>query len=238
MGDELAPLLARTEVRRREKLDGCDVSWGTLGSAPVVIARTREGRSGAARGEAALLVRVRVERVLVIGVSAGLTAALQTGDLLVGHEVLNGGRAVPAPDADWKAAALKIDGAMKGRLVSTREIHCTPSAKAALRETVGAAVPAAADLETAAYAETAAAHGVPWLAVRAICDTADEELPLDFNQFLDDEGRIRRDQIVWYAMRHPVAVPRLRELQRRVSLCADRLAGFADRLLNPTSEVE
>jgi adenosylhomocysteine nucleosidase len=238
MGEELAPLLARADVKQREKLDGCDLSWGKLGRAPVVIARTREGRSGATRGAEALLSRVAVERLLVIGVSGGLTEALKTGDLIIGHEILNGGRAVAAPDADWKAAALRIGGATAGTLVSTREILCTPSARAALRETVGAAVPAAADLETAAYARAAAKHEVPWLAVRAISDTADEELPVDFNQFLDDEGRIRRDQIMWYAMRHPAAVPGLRDMQRRVSLCADRLADFVDQLLNPTSEAE
>jgi adenosylhomocysteine nucleosidase len=238
MGEELAPLLTRADVKQRESLDGCELSHARLGRVPVVIARTREGGSGATRGAEALLNRVAVDRLLIIGVSGGLTATLQTGDLIVGHELLNGGRTVPAPDADWKTAALQVGGARAGTLVSTREILCTPSAKAALRETVGAGVPAAADLETAAYASAAAKHDVSWLAVRAISDTADEELPVDFNQFLDDDGRIRRDQIMWYAMRHPAVVPGLRDLQRRVSLCADRLAAFVDQLLNPISEVE
>jgi len=221
MREELAPLLALTEVERRGKIAGCDVVWGTLGRVPVVIARTGEGHVRAERGTAALLDEVPLSRLLVTGVSGGLTAELGPGELIVGRRVLQRGEAAPAPDGDWVAEALRIDGTIAGTMLTTREILCTPASKAAAREQLDEDGPAVVDLETAIYAEAAAASGVPWLA-----------------QFRDSEGRVQRDRIMYHAMRHPSVVRGLREMQQRVSLCADRLASFVQRLLDPSGDAE
>jgi adenosylhomocysteine nucleosidase len=238
MREELAPLLALTEVERRGKIAGSDVVWGMQGREAVVIASTGEGHVSAERGTAALLDEVPVSRLLVMGVSGGLTAELEPGALVVGRRVLQGGEAVPAPDGDWVEEALRIEGAVAGTMVTTREILCTPASKAAAREQLVDAGPAVVDLETAIYAEAAATSGVPWLAVRAVCDTAEEELPIDFNQFRDSEGRVQRDRIMYHAMRHPSVVRGLRDMQQRVSLCADRLASFVQRLLDPSGDLK
>jgi adenosylhomocysteine nucleosidase len=238
MSEELAPLLALTEVDRRGKIDGCEVAWGRLGRTPVVIARTGDGHVRAERGAAALLGEVPVSRLLVIGVSGGLTGELRPGALVVGRRTVKGRAAAPAPDPDWLAVALRIDGATAGTLVTTREVLWTAASKAAVREQLEEDGPAVVDLETAVYAEAAATAGVPWLAVRAVCDTAEEELPVDFNQFRDGEGRLQRDRIMWHAMRHPTVVRGLREMQQRVSLCAGRLAPYVLRLVDPSSAAE
>jgi nucleoside phosphorylase len=238
MREELAPLLALTAVERRGKIDSCDVAWGTLAGAPVVIARTGEGQVMAERGSAALLKEVPARRLLVVGISGGLTPDLEPGALIVGRQVLQDGKAAPAPDGAWTAAALRMDGAAGGTLITTREILCTVACKTAAREQLGGPGPAAVDLETAVHARAAVAAGVPWLAVRAVCDTADEDLPIDFNRFRDDQGRVQRDRIMYHAMSHPSVVRGLRDMQKRVSLCAGRLAPFVQRLLDPAGGPE
>jgi adenosylhomocysteine nucleosidase len=238
MNEELEPLLGRVRVERRSDMDGCGVVWGSLGSAPVVVARTGEGSAAASRGAASVLGNVSAGRMLVIGVSGGLSESLEHGTIIVGRSVTRVGGKPQLPDEEWSVAALTLNGAQSAELITTTEILCTPSAKSDALARLNGDGPAAVDLETAAYAEVAASRNVPWLAVRAISDTADDTLPVDFNRFLDDEGRIDRGKVTWYAMRHPATVPGLLEMQRRVSLCAERLAEFAERLLNPSIEVD
>ena len=238
MREELGPLLASMRIDRRSSLDGCSVVWGVLGSTPVVVARTGEGQVGASRGVASLLDNVPVERLLILGVSGGLDDSLQPGALVVGSNALRPGGDVPAPDAAWAALALRLGGVTPGTLLTTPDILCTPQSKAAACGKLRLAGPAAVDLETAAYAEAAASRGLPWLAVRAISDGAGDSLPLDFNLFRDADGRIRRNRVIRHALRHPSSVSGLREMRRRVSLCARRLAAFAHDLLNAPREVE
>jgi adenosylhomocysteine nucleosidase len=232
MSEELAPLLRRIRVDRRRRLGSCEAVWGRLGRARVVIVHTGEGPGLASRGAATILDNIPVDRLLVTGLSGGLSTSLELGDLLIGRRVFRGGKPAPAPDPDWTTAALRRPEAEEATFVCTPAILSTRTSKAALRRTFDAPGPAAVDLETAAFAEAAAQRGVPYLAVRAVCDTLDEELPLDFERFRDDSGRILRGQVARHALLHPRVVGPLREMRRRVSLCAERLARFNDRLLN------
>jgi adenosylhomocysteine nucleosidase len=238
MNEELEPLLGRVRTERRSDIDGCSVVRGTLGRVQVVVARTGEGSVAAARGAAAVLGEVYAERLLVVGVSGGLSESLEPGALVVGRSVIRIGGTSQAPDEDWLAAATKVGDACSADLLTASEILCTPSAKSEALAGLNVEGPVAVDLETASYAEVAESRNVPWLAVRAISDGAREELPLDFNRFRDEEGRIDRAKVMFYTMRHPAIVPAMLGMQRRVSHCAERLAEFAEKLLNPSSEVD
>ena len=85
------------------------------------------------------------------------------------------------------------------------------------------------DLETAAIVAVAASHGVPFVAIRAISDTAEEELPLDFNACLDGSGRISRSKVVGKAAMNPALIAPLWRLHKRARSCAERLADLVCR---------
>jgi len=138
--------------------------------------------------------------------------------------VLDEDTPAPPPDAQWLERIPGDAGIYRGTIVSRSSMLCTREAKASARARLGPDTSAAADLESAAVAEVAARRGVPYIAVRAISDTAGESLPLDFNRFRDDSGRIDRLKVARHSMLRPALVAPLWRLRRRVSLCAENLA--------------
>ena len=100
----------------------------------------------------------------------------------------------------------------------------------------------AVDMETAAVAQAAQAHGVSWLGIRGISDSADEEAGLDLSRlaaFVEDGSwplgwAKRQARRAGYLLRDRHAVGRLRRLIAGVRLGADRaaalLAGTVARL--------
>ncbi|HKQ61431.1 MAG TPA: hypothetical protein VJS92_09060 [Candidatus Polarisedimenticolaceae bacterium] len=231
--EELAPLAARTQVVVRERIARCRVHRGSLAGRPIVLASTGEGRSCAQRGAAALIERFAPERVLVLGVSGGLTPGLAPGDLLVAGQVWAGTAPVPPPDRRWVEHARGRRGTMEAMVVSTDRILCTPAEKTALRHELAAdARPAAVDLESAAYAWAAAARGVPYVVVRSILDPAEEALPLDLNLCLTADGRVDRARVAGRLLLHPRNLGLVWNLRQRLRSCARRLAELVEELLN------
>jgi len=231
MAAELAGVLSGMRVTCRRRFDGCTGVWGTLGSVPVVIAWTGEGRSSARRGAGWVLGKVVAARLMVVGVSGGLSPDLTREALVVGRRVLDGCGPAPSPDPTWTENVLRMRSARAGTVVTVDHMLGTPEAKADTWSEFGRPDAAAADLETAAFAEAAAATGTPYLVVRAISDAAQDALPLDFERFRDVRGRIRRARVVGHALRHPSVIGDLLTLRSRVARCAARLARFVPAVL-------
>jgi adenosylhomocysteine nucleosidase len=258
---ELAGVLAATSARRVTRLGHARHGWipwrrrpqgqarqgltatlGRLAGEEVALLATGDGPAAAAAGLEALLAAVRPRRLLVVGVAGGLTPGLAEGALVAARRVVDaGGRAVPRdPDASWLDAAL-AGGAVGGAVISADHIVAGPAARlAVLRQALGgvAAVPgearppvATVDLESAAYARVAAAWSLPYLVVRAVLDTAEEELPLDFEACRDAGGRVSNARVVLRALLRPRSCGELWRLRARVRAAAARLGELAERLV-------
>jgi nucleoside phosphorylase len=231
MTEELAGIARRsTGPRRRLEVGGAQTV--TLGGRRVVLSVIGEGSHNAARATEALLATVDLSGVVVVGVAGGLTFDLEPGALLVGREVLTDGVPAPPPDSRWLARIPDDRAVHRGTIVSRSSMLCTRESKARARALLRRGGSAAVDLETATVAEVAASRGVSYIAVRAISDTAGESLPIDFNRFRDDSGRIDRFRVARHSMFRPGLVTPLWRLKRRVSLCAENLA----RLIVPLLE--
>ncbi len=134
--------------------------------------------AAAAAAAAATLVEAGATALASWGLAGGLDPALRAGDILLPAEVISrsGSRFATAPR--WRArlgAAVASHGPVVGGtlLTSPRAIDAVAAKAAAFRDTGAAAV----DMESLAIAQVAAAHGLPFLAVRVIVDTAQDELP-------------------------------------------------------------
>lgn len=60
------------------------------------------------------------------------------------------------------------------------------------------------EMEAAAIAQYAAAHGIPFTAVKVVSDRAEEHFSIDFNQYRDAAGRFALPRIALAALAHPI----------------------------------
>jgi adenosylhomocysteine nucleosidase len=231
MAEELEPLCRRIEPGPTGDAAPGVVRRGRLGTQPVIVACTGEGRTRASAAALTLLARFDPRLVVVVGIAGGLSPDVRPGGLVVAAEVRDGGEPIPPPDDRWIRRALRAGNVVAGIAVSASRILCTPAEKAAVRADLPAGRPATVDLESAAVARAAAARGVPYLVLRVVCDASDEELPLDLNRCRDRLGGIRRLAVVGRALVHPSSVRGLWRLRRRVASCAGELARGVQALL-------
>jgi adenosylhomocysteine nucleosidase len=141
---------------------------------------------------------------------AGLAGALAP-DLKIGDVIIDGNFSPPAP----------IAGARRGKIATAAHIIATPADKAALFRQTGAL---AVDMETETCREFAAALGVPFLAVRAISDTADQALDPALLNLLDENGRPRLGRVLRHIAGDPRRVAALIRLGRATELALSRLS--------------
>jgi adenosylhomocysteine nucleosidase len=152
------------------------------------------GQARAAEG-ARLLVRCFSPAILVsFGFAGGLDPRLVRGTLVIGSALVseNASLAVAVADQALIAGFLAVaeaEGipAQRGAIVTTQRLVADTASKAALRAKSGAC---AVDMETAGIVEVAREAGLPWLAVRAIVDSAQDSLPPACLTVLRDDGHV------------------------------------------------
>ncbi len=132
----------------------------------------------AAEHAAKRLVAVGATALVSWGLAGGLDPTLPAGTICVPEFVIAPDGATFATDHHWRelttAAIISRRTVVNGKLLSSgRAIDGVAGKAAAFRKT-GAAV---VDMESAAVAQVAAAHTLPFLAVRVIVDTAADTLP-------------------------------------------------------------
>ena len=137
------------------------------------------GIGGPAAGAAACaLVEAQVSSLMSFGLAGALDPALAAGTIMLPGELISRDGARFVTCKTWReqvAASLGSGSAVSmGTLLTSARAIETPSEKAAAFRESGAA---AVDMESAAVAEVAAAHRLPFIAVRVIVDTAGDALP-------------------------------------------------------------
>jgi adenosylhomocysteine nucleosidase len=86
----------------------------------------------------------------------------------------------------------------------------------------------AVEMESLEVLEEALLWSREVVAIRAISDSADEDLPLDFDAVVTDDGRLSVARLAGEIIRTPTAIPGLIRLGRRSAVAAKRLADFLD----------
>ncbi|MGO9935079.1 MAG: hypothetical protein ACLPV8_25150 [Steroidobacteraceae bacterium] len=132
----------------------------------------------AAGAAARALVEAEVSALMTFGLAGALDPKLAAGSIILPRELISRDGARLHTCAAWRervAASLGDSCAVnQGVLLSSVRAIATPFDKAAaFRETGAVAV----DMESMAVAEVAAAHKLPFIAVRVIVDTATDLLP-------------------------------------------------------------
>jgi adenosylhomocysteine nucleosidase len=132
----------------------------------------------AAEAAARTLVEAGVSALITFGMAGGLDPALKPGSVVLPRELISPeGKRYPACQS-WRervaAAVSPLRAVTEGNLLTSAYAIDTPAEKAAAFHRTGAA---AVDMESAAVAEVAAQHNLPFIAARVIVDTAADKLP-------------------------------------------------------------
>jgi adenosylhomocysteine nucleosidase len=133
---------------------------------------------GAAEEAARALIDAGVAALASWGMAGGLDPALGAGAIFLPSAVISAAGAELPTTAAWRerlgAALATHEPKTWGRLLSQSQPLMTVADKAAAFRATGAL---AVDMESLAVARIAAAHAIPFIAVRVIVDTAHDRLP-------------------------------------------------------------
>jgi len=148
--------------------------------------------------------------VLTCGFTGGLNPGLLPGTVLF--------EAGADPEL---ATALTSAGAQVARFYCATRVATTVGEKRALRERTGAD---AVEMESQFLRAICQECGITSATVRVILDSADEDLPLDFNQLMNQEHEIDGWKLTKALLGCPNKVPALIRFQKQTQAAAERLA--------------
>ena len=168
---------------------------------PGVVASPREGvfciLSGVgarcASESARKLFERGVDRLVSWGCAGALAPDLCPGDLLLPAVVIASNRRRWPLDEDWRMRLKREVGEScrlrQGPLYTSESPVTTKTARKRLHENTGAI---AVDMESGAIAEFAARQGIPAVALRAVADSCETEIPGSIGDSLGKDGSIDR----------------------------------------------
>lgn len=191
-------------------------------------ARVRAILTGMGQSHALETIRRVLPSKPDICISTGLAGALRKeyrpGDILAARLVSEVGEPLAvASHRELLSAAVECGARQVERFATSR----TMVARAADKRDLGSEAEAV-EMESYTILAEAARYGVPAVAVRAISDTADFDMPYNFDSVRDTRGQIRVGGVLAQVLRRPLALPGLFSLARDCRAASRQLADFLD----------
>ncbi len=155
--------------------------------------------------------------LISLGLAGGLDPALRPGDVIVPEVVLIGRCALRADPG----LGQMLGGMTQHRILGAESIAANVLSKQRLRDETGAA---ALDLESGVVATLATQRGMPFAALRVICDPAERALPPAALVALNQRGAIGLFAVLRSILAHPAQLPALLALTRDAATARRALA--------------
>jgi nucleoside phosphorylase len=171
---------------------------------------------------------------LAFCISSGLAGALkpnyQIGQVLAARTVLAETPRTDAESAGMDSSAPLISFASECGATLVDRFYTAEHvvAKAEEKRHLGLTADAV-EMESFEILRVAAEDGIPAIAVRAISDASDEDLPLDMSEIFTDGGQVSFPRVLGQVALHPGAVPGLVKLGKQSKIAAESLARFLDQ---------
>jgi adenosylhomocysteine nucleosidase len=228
---ELEPIRARIAEQSSLLDHGLKGCYGRIGNTPLALVATGIGmrRSREATRRALNTVR-NADLVIITGVAGALAPGLRAGQLVLADKVMTRQPESMRPEhileapRDWFgvfAAALDAAGIgfASGPLLTVQRPLSTAADKRLAAEQSGAI---AVDMESAAIALEVSAHGLPFVCMRTILDTAEQDVA--GAALADEEGHVRPLPALRALLTNPAMVVGVYRLVRALRLSTHSLA--------------
>ena len=228
---EIAGIKALGNFTKAALPGGVEYYSGGVRDKDVALFVSGMGEERAYKAAKAACAELRPVAYICIGLSTALEERIGPGGVVVGESAISPDRSVTYPaDASLlsTARAALEDAATFAPLTASLRVAW----RSVDKRLIAAHCPAAAlDMESFGAAKACAEAGVPFLAVRAISDSLDEDLPVDFNLF-SSGGGMDWPHFFFYIVTHPGVIPPLMRLGRNSRLAARNLTDAVEALLD------
>jgi adenosylhomocysteine nucleosidase len=215
------------EFENWEKRRDFDLFKANFGSNEVTVLLT--GIGGENTDKAMRTLPIEIHDVCIsTGLAGALDASLKPGDIVVARtaETLDQKLRIESDSAlvDFAVAC----GARAVNIsLTSKKIVATADEKQELSGS-GSVV----EMESSHVLTAAEKHHVPAVAVRAISDAADEDLPVDFGRIMDSRGHLKYDGLLKEVGLHPYRLAPLMKFAGQSRAAAGSLADFLDRFIS------
>jgi nucleoside phosphorylase len=167
------------------------------------------GQLNAARAIRQALAKETPALVLTCGFAGGLNPELKLGTVIFASSVAR------------LYARFISTGAKPAEIFCADRIATTVAEKSQLRLQTRAD---AVEMESGAIQDACRSANIPCATVRVISDTADEDLPLDFNALAKPDKNLDFGKLAWAIARSPGKIKGLLRLQKNTRFAAKQLA--------------
>jgi adenosylhomocysteine nucleosidase len=230
---ELAAVRRAMRVDRRIEIDGVTGFTGRHAGRAYHLVLTGIGAEAADAAARVVLNHETAALAVSAGFAGALLPAAAVGDVIVATSVVPGrfergwsqsGPPLVCEDRvrrSVEAAATDLGIEVRsGPVVSLSTVVCRAIEKQDLSRMTGAV---ALDMESAAIGKVAHSRGVRFAVVRTVSDSAGEDLPLDFNVFLQPFGWVRG---IGAMIMNPSCLRGLHRFRHHSRLAAERLTAI------------
>jgi len=175
--------------------------------------------------------------VLTCGFAGGLNPDLKPGDVVFETENAPlapslsppGGERVSARTGEGVFSKLSVAGAKPVKFICADRIATTVAEKKKLRAETGAD---AVEMESGAIQAVCRERGIPCATIRVISDTANEDLPLDFNALAKPDMNLDYGKLAVAILRSPGKIGALLSLQKQTRFAAEQLATVLEKIVS------
>jgi adenosylhomocysteine nucleosidase len=242
MPNEIRPFLKQVRKHDKTTLHGFPLYQFAVSENHCSLIESGIGSGRAERATGALIKSIHPDLLISIGFGGAVKPGLSPGDLAIAvrsilyrENAFYSGETIELPDS---SKARRIVGTicekfgckvMQSDFITSDVILNKKVLRDILPVDISNPV---LDMETWAVARMAGQGEIPFLAIRAISDAAEEELEFSLDQFTDSEMNIRIGRILCAIARTPRILPQLLRLAKNARIAGRNLAIALDSLLN------
>jgi adenosylhomocysteine nucleosidase len=230
---EFAPWRERHDFRSTGTSTNGTVYTAKISGADVFVGITGIGPKAAASKICGFTWCQELDLCISSGFAGALQSKYRVGDVLASREII----VDPDRSTTFEGKLLSSERLLQiaessGAIIVERFYSSSSTVRTTEEKKALSHLAEAVEMESFEVLAEALAWMREGIAIRAISDSADEDLPLDFNAVVTEDGQLSVARLAGEIIRKPTAIPGLVRLGRRSSEAARRLADFLDSYIS------